>query len=404
MSSNKKLLFVSPRFLFPVDSGGKIRTTQILRGMKGGAFSTVLVSPAERGAEELYAQELQTVADSTSFWPQPERGPMQQILRLRHLLSVLPIPVETDRSADGEAIVRSELARQPDAVVFDFAHAAVLAPRQLSVPSILFTHNVEAEIFERHAEVTNNPLEKIVWRNQFRKMEAFERAAAQRFDSVVAVSERDLEIFKERFGVRRGYVINTGVDLDFFNYQSPGDQPKVVFTGSMDWLANIDGIEFMMEEVWPLIVSEFPDAGFDIVGRNPPKSLLQKVQAKKLNWHFTGFVDDVREYAQGAAVYVIPLRVGGGTRLKVYEAMAMGAPVVSTTIGVEGLPVVPGKHFLAADSAAEFASAVVSLLREQSLRQGISLQARKFVEENCSYEKVAREFEDICLRTIADHE
>jgi len=97
------------------------------------------------------------------------------------------------------------------------------------------------------------------------------------------------------------------------------------------------------------------------------------------------------------------LRVGGGTRLKVYEAMAMGAPVVSTTIGVEGLPVVPGKHFLAADSATEFAAAVVSLLKDQLLRQKISLQARQYVEEKCSYEPVAREFDDICLRTIADH-
>ena len=403
MSASKKpeLLFVSPRFLFPVDSGGRIRTTQILRGMQGGQFDTVLVSPATSDESDRYAEQLQSVAARTRFWPQAERGLAHRVLRLRHLFSGMPIPVVTDRSAAGEAIVRSELERRPAAVVFDFAHAAVLAPRTLTVPSILFTHNVEAEIFERHADVATNPVAKRLWRDQFRKMEAFERAAVGQFDTVVAVSERDLEIFREKFGVRRGYVISTGVDLDFFNYRSPGDRPKLVFTGSMDWLANIDGIEFLMDEVWPLVISEYPDASLDIVGRDPPKGLVQKARVKNLNWHFTGFVDDVREYAHGAAVYVIPLRVGGGTRLKVYEAMAMGAPVVSTSIGVEGLPVVSGKHFLAADSAAEFAGAVISLLRDQSLRRELSLTARSFVEDNCSYEIVAREFEEICLRTIA---
>lgn len=393
----RRLLFVSPRFLFPADNGGKIRTAQILRGMKGGACEIVLACPAAPEAAARHAAEIAEVCDRFAGWPEPRRGRAFRMTRLRHLASHLPLSVATDRSREGRRVVGAELARRPDVVVFDFLHSAVLAPSGLSCPSVLFTHNVESEIFERHAALATSPLERTVWRDQLRKMERFEREALGRFGTVVAVSERDAARFRDRFGLAGAEVIPTGVDADYFAYAPPGDEGVVAFTGSMDWLANIDAVDYFLERVWDEVIREVPHARFRVIGRNPPASLVEKARARGVAWDFTGFVDDVRPYVRGCSAYVIPLRVGGGTRLKAFEAMAMGCPVVSTSIGVEGLPVEPGRHYLRADTAAELAASLVRLLCDAELRGRISREARRHVVQSFSFRRAARAFEEICL-------
>ncbi|MGI9305371.1 MAG: glycosyltransferase [Gammaproteobacteria bacterium] len=394
------MLFVSPRFLFPASTGGQIRTSQILRGLKGGNFEITLISPSPPHAETRFKKELSGVADRLVVWQESHRGLWFRIARLKHLFSRLPIPVATDRSTEGRKTVAQQLAKRPDLVVFDFPHAAVFAPHVIAIPSVMFTHNVEAEIFSRHVQVARNPLMRILWRSQYRKMMAFEKATLSKFDTVVAVSQRDREAMRSSFGITNVAVIRTGVDADFFDYLPPPGTNRVVFIGSMDWLANIDGIQFMLDEIWSLVVQEVPDASMLVVGRNPSAALQAKAKAAGVRWEFTGFVDDVRPFVRQAAVSVIPLRVGGGTRIKVFEAMAMGCPVVSTQIGVEGLPLEDNKHYLRADSPAEFAAAVVKLLNDRELSRRISTDARKYVEGNFSFAEAAREFENICLRTM----
>ena len=401
MTSKPRLVFISPRFLFPNDSGGKIRTTQILRGMKGGRFDITLVSPVSPGDEDRFAEELKSVADHFFFWPESETGKrLDTVLQYRHLLSSLPFPVATDRTKKGEALINQLLEKKPDLVVFDFLHAAVFAPSRIDCRSLLFTHNVETEIFKRHAEVASNPLMKMVWQSQYQKMHRFETKSVALFDTVVAVSERDRDVFKDAPGKHRTEVISTGVDLDYFSYRRPNGEPRVVFTGSMDWLANIDGIRYFMPEVWPLIAQDIPGASMTVIGRNPPASLAQQARDKRLSWKFTGFVDDVRPHVWGAAAYVVPLRVGGGTRIKVFEAMAMGVPVVSTGLGVEGLPIEAGKHYMQAETAEEMAEAVVKLLRNPDLARQYAESARQYVEDHCSSYAVASQFEGICWRTL----
>lgn len=395
----RSLLFVSPRFLFPADSGGKIRTAQILRGMKGGRYGITLASPVPAGGLERFSGDLEALCDRFVGWPEPRRGPAFPWLRLRHLASRLPVAVATDRSAAGRRVIEAALAQRPDVAVFDFPHASMLAPRRLTVPSVLFTHNVESEIFRRHADVSPSALKRIVWRNQLRKMERFERDALARFRTVVAVSDRDAAWFREELGIPRAEVIPTGVDTDFFSWSPPGEVGRVAFTGSMDWLANIDAMDWFLDDVWDRVARQTPEASLRVIGRNPPASLVAKARERGLPWDFTGFVDDVRPHVHGSSVYVIPLRVGGGTRIKVFEAMAMGCPVVSTSIGVEGLPLEPGRHYLRADTAEDFAGAVVRLLRDPDLRLALSREARRCVEERFSFLRAARAFEEICRRT-----
>jgi glycosyltransferase involved in cell wall biosynthesis len=402
VSGRPRLLFVSPRFLFPTDSGGKIRTAQVLRGMRGGRFEVTLVAPAPPSAGTRFAAELDAVCDRFGGWPDRRGSRWFSLMRAASLLSRLPVSVATDQSNEAQALVTAELSRQPDVIVFDFVHAAVLAPPATgNAVSILFTHNVEAEIYERHALAARGWYRRALWKDQSRKMRRFEREALRRFDAVVAVSERDAKYFREHLGARTVHVIPTGVDLDYYGYAPSADADRIVFTGSMDWAANVDAIAFFMDEVWPLIVAAVPTASMTVVGKDPPQRLVEAARSRRLRWTFTGFVDDVRPYVHGAAVYTVPLRVGGGTRLKIYEAMALGCPVVSTAIGVEGLPLEAGTHYLQAESAGDLAVAVVELLHNRATRDELSARARAYVERHCSFRKVAAVFEDICTQAAA---
>ena len=403
MNARERLLFVSPRFLFPADSGGRIRTTEVLRNLKGGRFEVTLACPRTIDAATRCAAEVEAVCDRVSYWEGSAPGPWHGVTRMRHLLAGLPVPVATDRSPAGKRLVAAELAREPDLVVFDFPHAAVLAPDRLNTASVLFTHNVEAEIFARHIEVAANPFARWVWRDQHRKMQAFERAALARFDRVVAVSERDCARLEKDYGADHVAVIPTGVNLGYFDYADPQANRRIVFTGSMDWLANIDGISFFMDDVWPAIVAAVPDAQMIVVGRAPPAELVDRARSRGLRWTFTGRVDDIRPHVRGAAAYAIPLRVGGGTRIKAFEAMAMGVPVVSTAIGIEGLEVEPGRHFQLADTAQAMARELVRLITEPALGRSLARTARAHVESKFSNATVARVFEQICGDALAAH-
>lgn len=389
-----ELVFVSPRFLFPADSGGAIRTTEILRNMRGGKFRIRLLSPAAGDQQRRHAAQLAQIADQWECWPVHETTAAR---RLPLLASRLPLAVASDRSGAGMQLVARALARRPQVAVFDFLHSAVLARLPLDAPSVLFTHNVEAEIVERHVQHATSRWRKAVWRSQLNKMRRFEHNALRCFDRVVAVSVRDAERFRKDYGAERIDVIPTGVNLDYFRYAPSEQNGRVVFTGSMDWLANIDAMRWFGAAIWPRIKAQHPAATMTVVGRNPPHELSASPVP---GWTLTGRVDDIRPHVHGAAVFVIPLRIGGGTRIKAFEAMAMGVPVVSTSVGIEGLDVEPGRHFLQADTEQQFAQAVASLLASPERGRTLAEEARRHVEQHYSNATVAREFEDICDKAM----
>jgi glycosyltransferase involved in cell wall biosynthesis len=393
---------VSPRSLFPNDEGGKIRTSNILRRMKDSAFEITLASPMPPDASR-FSADIPAVCDHFLSWKTRPPTPLRRILALA---SATPVSAATDRSADGRAVIEAALTLETDVVVVDFPHADVLMPRRIAPASVLFTHNVEAEILERHAEIATG-LWRPVWRDQVVKMRRFEAEVLRRYDRVIAVSGRDAGALGRRYQIPVIEPIETGVDLDFFRYTAPSsaapfrpDGGTIVFIGVMDSPANIDGVDFLMQEIWPIVARARPDARALIVGRNPPRSLIATVREKGLPWTVTGTVDDIRPYVAQGHVSVIPLRVGSGTRIKAFEAMAMGLPVVATRVGIEGLSVEPDQHFLAADGGAEFAAAILRLLDDANLRERLARAARERLENHFSWTHVARQFEAICMRAL----
>ncbi len=394
--SRPRLLFISPRFLFPLNEGGKIRTVGMLRAMKGGVFDITLASPAPADLG-LFAGDIESVADRFISWPAAQGGFIAKTLGV---LGPLPASVATDRSDAGRAAIAKALAAGTDVVVADFPHSAVLLPDRLDAASVMFTHNLEAEILERHAAVAQG-WRRFVWQREARKMDTFERATLRRFDSVVAVSDRDAMALALRYGLRKVSRIETGVDLDFYSYQPPRAEAGVaVFAGAMDSRTNIDGIEFLLRAVWPRVHAARPSSLMLIAGRNPPAALVAEAKASGMNWRFTGSVADIRPHLHAGDLSVIPLRVGSGTRLKAFEAMASGLPVVSTTLGVEGLGLSPGEHYLAADTEADFADAVLRLLDDSALRTRLAEAGRALLEARYSWPIIARQFEAICQEAL----
>lgn len=402
-SDKLRVLFVAKRFPYPADTGGKIRTARLLEQLSK-RLDITLISNVEPGKDDRYLTDVHKLC--ARFEPVPWRETRKGTPRfyaqvLRRLSSRYPVSVAGDYFPPLAKRIRACLARDRyDLLVCDFVQPSVNLDREIDCPVLLFQHNVESMIFERHARTAPNPWLRSFWRSQWRKMERFEREACGRFAGVVSVSEADRTLFAERFGARRAFAIPTAVDAEYFQ---PGTAPAVdghlVFTGSMDWLPNEDAVLFFADEILPRVSARAPGTTFTIVGRSPSARLRRRLAGRR-EVTITGRVDDVRPYLDSAAVFVIPLRIGGGTRIKAYEAMAMAKPVVSTPIGTEGLPVRDGEHVILAEGAEAFASAVVELLQDPDRRRRIGQAARHFVDASCSWPSAAAAFVDAC-RAIA---
>jgi glycosyltransferase involved in cell wall biosynthesis len=225
-------------------------------------------------------------------------------------------------------------------------------------------------------------------------MEIFERTYAKRCDHLLTVSEHDCKIFFNLADCQRITVIPTGVDVDYFRPVPDLEKPdSLVFTGSMDWMPNEDGILFFLQQIWPLVRAKIPNISLSIVGRDPSKR-IQALASELEGVQITGRVEDVRPYVHSSSVYIVPLRIGSGTRLKIFEAMAMGKAIVSTTIGAEGLPVHSGRDIVLADDPAEFADAIIQLLQDPVRRAELARAARQLVEQKHSWDSVVRPFEE----------
>ena len=282
---------------------------------------------------------------------------------------------------------------------FDCAVVDHLAPTSYfpDLPhAIFFQHNVETVIWRRHVEHAPDPLRRAYFRLQADRMYHYERGVSRASGHIVAVSQTDADEMRRLFDVTRVTEIPTGVNIEYFlpPTPSPAATADLVFVGSMDWLPNVDGVLYFVREILPLIRKHRPQASLAIVGRTPPPKIVE-LAAGDPRIQVTGTVPDIRPYLWNSAVSIVPLRIGGGTRLKIYEAMAAQIPVVSTTIGAEGLSVNPPHDIRLADSPQDFASHCLELLASSELRARQSRAAWEMVNANFSWEHVARCFEEV---------
>ncbi|NOX36451.1 MAG: glycosyltransferase [Calditrichaeota bacterium] len=398
-----RILFLSQRFLFPQDTGGKIRTGKILEQLNK-RYRITVISNVESPKDDPYLPEMRRLCEK--FVPVPWKEIPRYTWRwywdiFKKSFSIYPVPMLNDYSPELEQAVLDELKNGSyDLAICDFMQSTLNFRRVTGIPKILFQHNVEATISLRHMKRSRDPLFKIFWWLQFRKMFYHEKRESARFDAVIAVSDLDKQRFEEWYGLKNVHVIPTGVDTDFYA-PNPDVQVKkqIVFVGAMDWLPNHDAMLFFLEEVFPLILREEPDVKFVIVGRNPAPKLKKLVQNYP-HVELTGWVEDTRPYVNESAVFVVPIRIGGGTRMKIFEAMSMEKAIVSTRVGAEGLPLEDRRHIYLADAPEDFARDVITLLRDADERTRIGKQARQYVYENFRWEKVADVFASICEMVV----
>jgi glycosyltransferase involved in cell wall biosynthesis len=299
--------------------------------------------------------------------------------------------------------VRDLLAREAvDVCVADFLFAVPNLPVGGSTPVVLFEHNVEYLIWQRLAALERQPLKRALFTLEWRKLRRREARACTQANLTITVSDEDERRLAELAPTARTAVIDTGVDTSYFKPEGrTGIPARLVFSGSMDWHPNEDAVLYFSEAILPRIRAQVPHVSLTVVGRNPSARLREV--AERAGILVTGTVDDVRPYIDEAALFVVPLRAGGGTRLKIFEALAMAKAVVSTTVGAEGLPLTSGREFVAADEPDDFADAVVALLNDPVRRQAIGQAGRSLVDAHYSWEQVAREFEGHCESAVTEY-
>ncbi len=399
-----KLLWAKLDFLHPTTKGGHIRTLEMLKRLHRRHEIHYVALEDPRSPEG--------VARSAEYCSYPY--PIRQRVPPRFspgfffqlatgLFDPLPVAVARFRSAAMRRQIAALLATGSfDRLVCDFLAAAPNVP-DIS-RALLFEHNVEAMIWRRHAEAAPDPLRKAYFALQARRMYRYEQRICRQAGFVAAVSPIDAAIIGREFDVTRVGDVPTGVDIDFFAPPAAPSAPAdpafaadLVFVGSMDWMPNYDGVAWFLRDILPLLLDRRPSLTVNVVGRNPAPALVSLASARP-SVRLTGTVADIRPYLWNAAVSIVPLRVGSGTRLKIYEAMAARCPVVSTAVGAEGLPLEHGRHLLLANDPASFADACLALLDSEPRRLRLARDAFDFVAAHFSWESVAQKFESLLDR------
>jgi sugar transferase (PEP-CTERM/EpsH1 system associated) len=397
-----KILWVKAGGLYPPNIGGRIRSYRILKVLAQRHSITLFTfyAATKDDLHSVLEREFTQVVLMPLAIP-AGRTVLEALSYARYLLSPLPYTVSKFcKPQVAQRLLEVVSESKPDVIVCDFVVAAQAIPWNIPIPKILFTHNVEAAIWRHHCKVAGNPLWKLLSWREYRAMDRFERDYLKQADHVLTVSDHDRNIFASTIDPSRITVIPTGVDIDYFRPAPTPEEPAtLVFSGAMDWMPNEDAVVYFIKRILPLVRKQIPNASICVVGRNPSAALLE-LAATHRGAKITGIVDDIRPFVRRSAVYVVPLRIGGGTRLKIFEAMAMGKAVVSTTIGAEGLPVHPGQDIVIADDPDDFADKTINLLKDPFRRAELGRAARELVEQKYSWDSVIQPFETV-LQSIA---
>ncbi|HZU15482.1 MAG TPA: glycosyltransferase [Candidatus Dormibacteraeota bacterium] len=386
-----RVLVLTPTLPYPPVWGAAIRNHRFLKWLGSRHRVRLLTYAGPEHAAGIARLE----AEGIRVRAVDDPGTGKRMAQLRSLFS--------PRSHLGSSLHRPAMQREIDRLLAEEGADVVLVEGSHlarfrfgdRVPVVLDEHNLEYELLERTYRTERSPLRRGFARVEYLKFRKEEQAAWRAASWVVVTSERERQLIRESGCPTPSTVVPNGVDLEYLT-PSPGSEPdRLLFTGRISYRPNTDAVLHFARHVLPLIRRRRPEVVFTVVGAGAPAE-VRRLAGPRLR--LTGEVADVRPYWRRSAVVVAPIRFGGGTRLKIVEAMAMGRPVVSTSLGCEGLEVTPGEHLLVADSPRDFAEAVVRLLEDRGLREELGRRGRRLVEERYDWRRLSAELEGVLLR------
>ncbi len=385
----KKLgvLFVTEFLPWPLNTGGRIRTYHILRQV-ALRHDVTLVTQKPQGDREGEEQIRAFISRLYSVPLKPQSSIRKTFGAAASLAGTRPYVAAYShyREALAHLIRRLTSTESFDIVHLDHLDAAVYLPHCRPKSAVyLDQHNYETSLLRSTRDKTSKLLLRWYLNSQLRKLAHFESQILRAVHAVGVVSTNDAAMISTVAPETAFQVIPNGVDLAFFDMPRQPISYRIVTVGSLDWLPNVEGVMWFLDNVWPDVRAARPEATLHIVGRNPPQALLKRSDQQVT---VVGSVPDVREHVAKASVFVVPLFAGGGTRLKVLEAMAMRVPIVSTSTGIEGIDCMDGKHVLIAKEAKDFAHKLVALLDNPVLGGPLVTASRALVEQHYGWNAI----------------
>lgn len=384
-----RLLWLVPYRPWPADHGGKIRAWEVLSRLASRGVEIDVWYPASND-QAPPPREIPGLRWNSY----PSRLQSGRARKLVHLAGGLPLSVRAVFDRRSSRAVASA-AHEYDAVVLEQAYQGPWVgalPEDVAVA--VMAHNIEHHLLAQVAKREHSRLLRLVYRLDARKFRRVERRLFNRANLICVVSEEDLRLLSELGGDpgARVTVRPNGVDLDGFAFVPPRPGPgrRLVLTGSLGYTPNCDAAIWIRDEILPLIRQEVPDAEIAVVGSQCPRALMD-LDDPGTGFNVIGYVDEVLPYLREADVFLMPLRIGGGTRLKALQAMAAGIPIVSTAQGVEGIPLTGGLDVSLGESAVDIAAACVRLLEDGESRLEQAVHARRLAASGYGWEAIVRD-------------
>ena len=390
-----KILFLSHLFPLPLDSGGKIKSFYTLRTLAKEHDVRVLTYVRNEQEHSLIGDLQKMCPNIDVVWL--NRGKLRQVSDLLSSLGTRrSFIVSRDYREQMQAAFRDSInSFAPDVVHIDHLQMAQFVDFRGPYKTVLDNHNVEHMIIRRIADTDGSPAARLYTRIEWPKLRRYELEVCRSCDMVLTVSEEDKNTLQDMdAAINNIRCVPIGVDIDYFNpVERNADSRNLLSVGTMYWPPNVDSMLYFSREIFPIIKKQVPGCTLTIAGQRPVAA-IQSLSADP-SISVTGYVDDVRETARDCGAFVVPLRSGSGVRVKILNAMAMGLPIVSTSIGVEGIAVKDGVHALIADSPRDFSEASIKVLQDRDLAQQLGDNGRKLVCEKYSWDAVGKQLLDI---------
>lgn len=389
-----RILFLSTWFPYPLSQGSKIRAYYLLRAL-AQYHEVALISFADMPIEPAW------LAHITQFCQKIEivqRDPFAQdsLGTILGQLSLQPTSVKATYSQEMASQVQKTVSSwKPQRIVALTFVTAPYAAQIANVPKVVDVDNLMAHMLREAYQQAATTKERMRRWLAWWKFQRYEKWLFSQFDLCLAVSNRDSQTLRSLLTSQSSEIaiVPNGMDLDQNCFGMTAPKPNtLVFNGALTYQANYDGMDYFLREIFPQVRSRVDEVQLQITGKTEGVPISQLL----LDDHvaFTGYVKDIRPVVAGSWACVVPLRIGGGTRLKILEAMALGTSVISTSKGAEGLDVIAGKHLLIADTPYEFAAQTVQLLQNPELRTLLIFNARQLMEEKYNWNEIGRQFCD----------